>query len=180
MITIQQLKGICPTQTKARLSVFIQSLNEILPEYEINTALRVQHFIAQAAHETASFNYLTELASGANYDVGAKAKALGNTPENDGDGEFFKGRGIFQTTGKSNYRAVSLHLFNDERLLQHPELLTIPENAVCSAAYYWQSHNLNELADKDDVVSITKRINGGLNGLDDRKDYLLLAKKFIQ
>jgi len=174
-ITVQQLKGICPLQGSARLSLFVQSLNDVLPVYNIDFAKRLQHFIAQAAHETGSFNYLNEIASGKAYEG---RKDLGNIIP--GDGVKFKGRGIFQITGRSNYEQVSLHLFGDKRLLETPALLAIPENAIRSAAYFWQSHKLNEFADIDDILSITKKINGGTNGLQDRLAYLQRAKQYIK
>ena len=174
-ITINQLKGLCPTQSTKVLNTFITPLNEYLPKYGIDSVLRVQHFLAQAAHETCAFQFLKELASGKAYEG---RKDLGNTQP--GDGVKYKGRGIFQTTGRSNYKLVSEHIFGDDRLIEHPELLEQPINAVISACYYWQSHGLSDYADKDNVITITKKINGGTNGLPDRVAYLNKAKQFIK
>jgi len=174
-LTISQLKAICPTQSTMKLQPFVEPLNAILPGYGIDTPLRLQHFISQAAHETGSFQFLTELASGSAYEG---RKDLGNVIA--GDGVKFKGRGIFQTTGRVNYRAVSMHLFNDERLLTDPSVLAIPEYAVRSAAFYWKNKNINQLADADDCVGVTRKINGGTNGLADRQRYLALAKQVIK
>lgn len=174
-VTLEQLKAICPQQSTAKLQVFIAPFNTVLPGYGINTALRLQHFLAQAAHETGQFQFLLEIASGFAYEG---RNDLGNVVA--GDGVKFKGRGIFQTTGRSNYRAVSLHLFGDERLLSNPALLEIPENAVKSAVFFWQSKNINRFADMDDLIGVTHIINGGTNGLQDRQKYLALAKTVIK
>ena len=174
-LTILQLKAICPTQSTMKLQAFIDPLNKYLPLYGITTPLRLQHFISQGAHETGSFQFLTELASGAAYEG---RKDQGKIIQ--GDGVKFKGRGIFQTTGRVNYRAVSIHLFGDERLLTDPSVLAIPDYAVRSAAFYWQSKNINQLADVDDVIGVTRKINGGTNGLADRQKYLAVAKQVIK
>jgi putative chitinase len=111
---------------------------------------------------------MKELDDGHEYDTGAKAKALGNTPEDDGDGEKYKGRGPIQITGHDNYLKCSQALYGDDRLLEHPELLERPFDGCMAAGWFWQSHGLNELAD---AGSITKRINGGTNGLLNRQQY---------
>ncbi|MBD1555279.1 glycoside hydrolase family 19 protein, partial [Pseudomonas typographi] len=86
----------------------------------------------------------------------------------DGDGQMYRGRGLIQITGRSNYLACSLALFRDDRLLNQPQLLEQPIWAAMSAGWYWSTHRLNELADAGDFEAITRRINGGLNGQDDR------------
>lgn len=93
---------------------------------------------------------------------------LGNTPEADGDGQRYRGRGLIQVTGHNNYLRCSLALFGDERLLRTPELLELPQWAAESAAWFWWVNGLNLLADKEQFNTITRRINGGLNGLEDR------------
>lgn len=150
-----------------------------MPQYSISTLLRTRHFLAQLAHETAGFFYVREIASGADYDTGRKAVQLGNTPEADGDGQKYKGRGLIQITGRTNYEACSLALFGDKRLLDKPELLEQPEWAVKSACWYWKSRDLNNLADADNIERITRKINGGLNGFDSRKKWYERAKAII-
>jgi putative chitinase len=137
-------------------------------------AKRLQHFMSQAAHETDGFRTLEEYASGAKYEG---RKDLGNTVV--GDGKKFKGRGIFQITGRTNYTNYSKAIFGDTRLVSQPELLLNPRWAVLSAFLFWKNHGLNALADKDNVLGITKAINGGTNGLEDRKNYLQQAYKIF-
>lgn len=93
---------------------------------------------------------------------------MGNTPEADGDGQRYRGRGLIQITGHNNYLRCSLALFGDERLLRTPELLELPQWAAESAAWFWWVNGLSLLADKEQFNTITRRINGGLNGLEDR------------
>lgn len=174
MITINQLKGICPLTRTSVLQPFVEPLSRWMERYGINTPLRRRHFIAQVAHESGSFNYVKELASGAAYEG---RKDLGNV--NSGDGVRFKGRGPIQITGRKNYEKCSLAIFGDRRLLDHPELLETPEYGVKAACWFWSSNGLNTLADADNVVAVSRRINGGVNGMDDRKRLYELAKKFI-
>jgi len=103
------------------------------------------------------------------YDTGTLAKRLGNTPEADGDGQKYRGRGLIQITGRANYEAGSEALFNDARSLNTPELLETPVYAAMSAGWFWKRAGLNTLADKGDLLTITKRINGGTKGLADRQ-----------
>ena len=148
----------------------------------INTPLRIAHFFAQVAHESGNFQYSKELGGNsyfAKYDTGRVAKNLGNTPEADGDGALYKGRGFIQVTGRANVRAASKAKYGDGRLLLDPSWLETPEGASWSACWFWDSRNLNELADKDDVLGITKKVNGGTNGLDDRKAKLSKLKSTL-
>ncbi|MGR2706555.1 MULTISPECIES: glycoside hydrolase family 19 protein [Pseudomonas] len=138
---------------------------------QINTPQRTAAFLAQVGHESGELRYVRELGSDqylSKYDTGALAERLGNTPEADGDGAKYRGRGLIQITGRRNYLACSQALFGDDRLLRQPELLEQPQWACESAAWFWQSNGLNELADQDEFTTITRRINGGLNGLEDR------------
>jgi putative chitinase len=128
MLTIEQLQYICSKQTKSRLLLFLPELNKGMEKYEINTNLRMQHFLAQVAHESGCFTYVKEIASGKAYEG---RKDLGNL--HPGDGIKFKGRGLIQVTGHNNYLVLSHFLFNDSRLLTHPEILEEPEYAVLSA-----------------------------------------------
>jgi len=178
-LTTEKLINICPLGKLSNIEKYVQPLNEQMPIFDITTLLRIRHFISQLAHESAQFNYVEEIASGKAYDTGRLAARLGNTPEADGDGQKYKGRGLIQITGHDNYEQCSLALFGDMRLLDHPELLELPENAAKSAAWYWKEHNLNAYADKDDIMTITRKINGGYNGIDSRKAFYQRAKQQI-
>lgn len=179
MVTLDQLRAIMPG-AGIRAETFLAPLNRAMVEFEINTPARQAAFLSQIAHESGSLRYVRELASGAAYDTGRLAARLGNTLEDDGDGEKYRGRGLIQVTGTANYSACSTALFGDSRhLLDHPELLEMPDAAARSAAWYWQSRGLNELADAGDFLRITKRINGGINGMDDRLAYWDRAKKVL-
>lgn len=168
-------------------------LNEELPKYGIDTRARIAAFLGQVGHESAHLNVLVE---NLNYsaaglrrvfpkyfptDALAKeyarrpaaiasrvyASRMGNSDEKSGDGWRYRGRGLIQCTGKNNYRACSVHLFGDERLLENPDLLIEPKYAVLSALWFWSTNMLNAFA--DDIDALTKRVNGGTNGLADRK-----------
>lgn len=141
--------------------------------FDITTPLRIAHFMAQATHETMGFLYLHELWGPTPAQQRYEGRAdLGNTQK--GDGYLYRGRGVFQLTGRANYddygRLIGLGL------VDHPELAEDPEISVLIACAYWKRHGLNDLADADDVTTITRRINGGLNGFDERKAALARAK----
>jgi putative chitinase len=172
MITKEMIKQIAPTSKNEIVDPLVKYLNKYLAKYEVNNFWRVSHFIAQAAHESASFRTLEEYASGAAYEG---RKDLGNV--NAGDGVRYKGRGIFQLTGRANYRDMSKKLGLD--LEGKPELAESPEVSVLTALEYWKSRNLNALADSNDIMAITKKINGGFNGLDDRRRYFARCKEII-
>ncbi|MNF73921.1 Chitinase class I [compost metagenome] len=170
LCTEQQLLKIYPN-ARTQAGVFISDLNSAMAGHNINTPLRIAAFLAQVGHESGQLHYVRELGSDqylSKYDTGALAARLGNSPETDGDGQRYRGRGLIQITGRHNYRQCSLGLFGDERLLASPELLEQPQWAAESAAWFWARNGLNELADRDQFNSITRRINGGLNGLQDR------------
>lgn len=153
----------------------VRWINFTLSEFQIDKSLnRTAHFIAQIAHESGQFQFFRELASGVAYDTGRLAKRLGNTPDADGDGQRYKGRGAIQITGRFNYQKVSDYFKVD--FIKNPEKLESPEFAIRSAGYYWDSKKLNVYADKDDILSITKIINGGTNGYAERKKYLDICK----
>lgn len=140
-------------------------------------------FIAQIGHESGQFRYVRELGGDAylaKYDTGKLAQRLGNTPEADGDGQKYRGRGLIQVTGRANYEACSEALFGDSRLLATPELLEQPVYASMSAGWFWHRAGLNTLADKSDFLTITKRINGGTNGLEDREALYKRALEVLQ
>jgi putative chitinase len=168
--TIQQLLSIMPN-ARTQAGVFISALNTAMFRFNINTPKRIAAFLAQVGHESGQLQYVRELGSDqylSKYDTGTLAARLGNTLALDGDGQKYRGRGLIQITGRDNYRQCSLGLFGDDRLLFIPELLEKPQWAAESAAWFWEQNGLNELADRDQFNSITRRINGGLNGLQDR------------
>lgn len=128
-------------------------------------------FLAQVGHESGQLQYVREVGGEqylSKYDTGSLAAKLGNTPAADGDGQRYRGRGLIQVTGHDNYLRCSLALFGDERLLRTPELLELPHWAAESAGWFWPVNGLNALADQNEFNTITRRINGGLNGLQDR------------
>lgn len=184
-MTPGMLKLIVPGITEKKLLIYVPLLNAAFEKYGFNTKERICCFIAQIAHESASFFYVREIASGRAYEGRAD---LGNTSP--GDGIKFKGRGLIQITGKTNYALCSQSLFKDNRLLDHPELLEDPQNAVDSAFFYWTSHKLNEVCDQAEGWThkwknadyskfqwLTIKINGGLNGLTSRFAFYKRAKE---
>lgn len=181
-ITAQQLLQILPNAGK-QAGVFVPGLNAAMGKYAIITRLRMAAFIAQIGHESGQLRYVRELGGDtylAKYDTGRLAQRLGNTPEADGDGQKYRGRGLIQVTGRANYEACSEALFGDSRLLATPELLEQPVYAAMSAGWFWQRAALNSLADKGDFLAITKKINGGTNGLADREELYERALKVLQ
>jgi putative chitinase len=180
-ITAQQLLQILPDSGK-QAGVFASALNLAMEQFQINNRLRMAAFIAQVGHESGQFRYVKELGGDqylSKYDTGTLAERLGNTPEADGDGQKYRGRGLIQITGHDNYLACSKALFGDNRLLSTPELLEQAEWACKSAAWFWNSKNLNPLADAGDFVGLTRRINGGTNGLAERQEFYGRALKVL-
>ncbi|MCI2243802.1 hypothetical protein L3067_04165 [Xanthomonas sp. PPL568] len=151
---------------------YAQPLEDACIQFGIVTALEKAHFLAQVAHESDGFATATEYASGRAYEGRAD---LGNVQP--GDGVRFKGRGLIQLTGRENYAAFSAAMGRD--FLASPELVAGLPYAALVAGWFWKRKNLNPLADQDDIVAITRRINGGTNGLDDRKRRLAQAKKLF-
>lgn len=174
IITLEQLKEIVPNLPK-NADVFIPYFNEVFPLFGITTQRRLAGFISQAAHETGGFKYTTELASGDAYE---NRKDLGNIYK--GDGRKYKGRAIFQITGRANYEKIGKELGKD--FVKYPELLATPEYSVKSAAIFWRNIKGNGLMDLpetwrsktqglDPYQYLTLRINGGQNGYADRLKY---------
>ena len=189
-ITKQQLAEIIPGNPY--LDHWLSALNEILPEYEIDTPKRVAAFLAQCAHESGGFKFLKEnlnyraesllkvfpkyfktLDEAKKYEKQPQKIAnriygnrMGNGDEASGDGYRYCGRGLIQLTGKNNYTmfAESLEMSVEDV----PEYLETFEGAVQSACFFWEQNNLNQWADKGDILTMTKRINGGTIGLEDR------------
>jgi putative chitinase len=189
-LSLSQLKEMVPGNPY--IDYWYAALDKILPDYDINTPKRIAAFIAQCAHESGNFRAIKE---NLNYravtlrkifpkyfpdDATANAYAgkpekiankvyggrMGNGPEESGDGFRYCGRGLIQLTGKDNYTryAQSLEISVEEA----SEHLTTFEGCVQSAAWFWEANNLNQWADKGDILTLTKRINGGTIGLEDR------------
>lgn len=183
-ITKKQLKAIMPNievnikknknLTGVTIDRIVELLNKYAKEFDITSPIRWRHYLAQIAHESAEFRYTEEIASGAAYDTGNLAIRLGNTPERDGDGQKYKGRGLIQLTGLYNYRAYKSYCGFD--VVKDPTLLAKPIGAIRSSMWFWKTKNLNYYADIDAFMTITKVINGGTNGYADRKKYYDKAK----
>jgi predicted chitinase len=172
-ITTKLLIGVAGAKGKLNVvNGLVEHLPSIMNKYKINTRLRMVHFLAQLAHESDHFRTLEEYASGSAYEG---RRDLGNIHR--GDGRRFKGRGAIQLTGRSNYREMGKRLGID--LEGKPELAATPKVSSEVAAIYWTSRGLNELADADNGKQITRKINGGYNGLTDRLNKIARAKKFI-
>lgn len=190
--TLDMLASCIPNNS---IEQWYEPICDILPQYEIVSVYRVAAWLAQMGHESGD---LRELQENLNYSAkglrGVFGKyfptddlamqyqrrpemianrvyggRMGNGPESTGDGWKFHGRGLIQITGKDNYTRCSHALYGDDRLLQEPDLICDVDGAIRSACWYWNSRNLNDLADIQDIKEITRRINGGYIGLDDRE-----------
>lgn len=169
-VTPEQLAEIMPRMT-TRPGQYL-ALVAAMTEFAITTPLRAAAFLAQVAHESGEFRWLEELASGDAYEGRVD---LGNAEP--GDGRRYKGRGPIQLTGRANYARCGQALWLD--LLSDPAQVATPEVGFRAAGWYWTTHGLNELADRGDADAfraITRRINGGLNGLAQREAYYARAK----
>jgi putative chitinase len=190
--TLDQLKQIVPGNP--HIDHWYEALCEILPDYDIDTPQRVAAFLAQSAHESGGFkaikenlNYRPEtliklfkkyfdLPTAQHYcampnkqeAIANKiyANRMGNGPEESGDGYRYCGRGLIQLTGKDNYTRYAQG--TDQTVEEASEHLTTFEGCVQSAAWFWEANNLNQYADSGDILTMTKRINGGTIGLEDR------------
>jgi putative chitinase len=204
MITLELLKKLCPNTKLNVLEKYALSLHETAEYYDMYVnKKRAAAFVAQVAHESGGFNFVKEKlnysAKGLRSTFGkyfhddavanqyakqpAKiasrvyANRMGNGDEASGDGFKFCGRGLIQLTGRENYTkfAADLSMSLDETVAY----LETPEGAVSSAGWFWDNNNLNSLCDKDDFVGLTKRINGGKIGLEDRLHHYQLALKLL-
>ncbi len=169
-LTPALLQAIAPEADSERIASLVESLNATMIEFDITTPLRQAHFLAQVAHESDRFNALEEYASGEDYEW---RDDLGNTQP--GDGVRYKGRGLIQVTGRTNYGECGRALGVD--LVNNPTRLADPDLACRSAGWYWNTRQLNGDADRDDVRTVTRVINGGYNGLEDRLHLLDAAKQ---
>ncbi|MBW4440073.1 MAG: hypothetical protein KME10_02305 [Plectolyngbya sp. WJT66-NPBG17] len=171
-INVDRLLEIAPYADPAQVTSLLPHLLLTMAEYKINTPLRQAHFLAQLIHESGSFNYLEEIDPG---DYLEDRTDLGNTEP--GDGRRFKGRGLIQITGRSNYQACGQAL--GINLIQAPTRLAEHDLACLSAGWFWSKNQINQFADRDDVEMVSRTINGGLNGFDERQYYLAAAKDVL-
>lgn len=203
-LTVDQLKQLLPKNPY--VNEWHEALAQLLPEYQIDTPKRIAAFVAQCAHESADFTTLKE---NLNYRADSLVKVfkkyfptldlarqyaslpnkqeaianrvyanrMGNGPEESGDGWKYCGRGLIQLTGKDNYTwfAESLGISVDEAV----EYLQTFEGAVQSACWFWEINNLNRFADVGDIVGLTKAINGGTTGLEDRQKQYTRALRVL-
>ncbi|MCS3512517.1 glycoside hydrolase family 19 protein [Pseudomonas grimontii] len=174
-ITPQQLLQILPNAGR-QAGVFIPALNAAMNRYKIVGTARAAAFIAQVGHESGQLRWVREIWGPTAQQAGYEGRAdLGNTVP--GDGSKYRGRGLIQITGRANYAACGEALGLD--LISNPELLELPQRAAMSAAWFWSTKGLNALADQGEFVKITRRINGGINGLEDRLQLWDMAKKVL-
>lgn len=204
MITLELLQGIAPKTKQSVLQKYVAPLQDVCDYYEITqTVNRLAAFLAQVSHESGGFNAVKE-----NLNYGAKGlrttfgkyfptdelakqyerqpekianrvygNRMGNGPESSGDGYKFCGRGLIQLTGKDNYVrfADALDISLDECIAY----METPEGACSSAGWFWDNNRLNVYCDRGDFIGLTKRINGGTNGLADRKHHYEAALKIL-
>lgn len=159
-----------------RAQTFLPYLEDAMHEFEINTSARQAAFLAQVGHESGGLHWLCELWGPTDAQRRYELRYdLGNIAP--GDGYKFRGRGLLQTTGRTNYRATGVALGVD--LETHPELLGEPGLACRSAGWFWKAHGLNELADAGEFERITRKVNGGLNGYAERLGLYEAAKAVL-
>jgi putative chitinase len=174
VINLEQFAYIMKTAKRSNLELHLPFAIDCMKMYEINTALRQQHFLAQVGHESMSLKYMHEIASGAAYEGRGD---LGNIYP--GDGRKFRGHGPIQLTGRNNHTQFFEYIGRPE-LIETPEILESDLGLAWKASgWFWMSRKLNTYADQDNVRAVTLRINGGYNGLEDRKQYLKRAKEVI-
>ncbi|CZT36378.1 peptidoglycan-binding protein [Rhizobium sp. 9140] len=170
--------GLIGQKQKAIIAGFAAILPEMLIRFEVTSALRIAHLLAQVAHECDGFCTLEEYASGAAYE---NRKDLGNVKA--GDGKRFKGRCPLQLTGRDNYRRFTIWMRdiqpNCPDFEAQPELVAEFPWAAWAVFFFWSTKKLNDIADRDDLIAVTKVVNGGRNGLDDRRLKLGKAKSVV-
>jgi putative chitinase len=165
LITKKQLSRIWDVSESTISDRIINDLNACLVRFQINTPVRIRHFISQISHESGGGKWMKELASGDDYEG---RKDLGNTQP--GDGRKYKGAGFIQLTGRANYSDFSKYM-NDPKIMDGVDYVSLNYPAT-SAGYWWYNNKMNALCDKNPTVAeVTKRVNGGYNGLKDREVY---------
>ncbi|MBK7433740.1 MAG: glycoside hydrolase family 19 protein [Chitinophagaceae bacterium] len=199
IITENHLKAIAGKSTPL-MPALVQWINTTCPLYEIDSPQEFAHFLAQACHETGGFSTFREYGPNSYFKKYEGRTDLGNKIP--GDGLKFKGRGIFQTTGRNNYLKLGITRGSRDMFINKPELLEQPEYAVWSACEYWKGKGLTDIANHPDTDLLKKKvykrypdlfslinvsplefisraINGGVNGLAERKKYYAHAKKVL-
>lgn len=194
-----------PKTNSARIGVAVRYLNEWAAQFGVNTDLRMAHFLGQVMHESGCLNFVEE---NLNYSANGLlntfpkyfnattaqryarnpqaianrvyANRMGNGSETSGDGWRFRGRGLIQLTGRANYQAYADSPLCNGDLMAHPEWLAQFPGAMKSALWFWQKNNISTLADADDVEKVTRKVNGGLNGLAERKRLTTQFKKILE
>jgi putative chitinase len=175
-MTSDQLRSIVPQLDESKAASLVPGLNDVCHKYDISTPLRQAAFIAQVAHESGGFHFVREIWGPTAAQIRYEGrKDLGNT--HPGDGHRFLGRGWIQLTGRANMTHYGKLLGFD--LVNHPELAEGTAVAWLTAGAYWNEHGLNALADRGDLVAITRRINGGLNGYAVRHAYYRKALEVL-
>ena len=163
-LTLDQLSTATGSHQR-EAEMFLPVIDAAMDEFEINTPARQAAFLAQIGHESGGLHWLREIWGPTTAQERYEGRQdLGNTEP--GDGYKYRGRGLVQITGRANYAEAGEALGVD--FVNAPELLENPDQAARSAAWFWKRHGLNELADADDFYTITRRINGGTNGYDER------------
>ena len=204
MVTLDLLKHMCPKTKASVLEGYLEPLNTVAEYYDMNVnPARLAGFLAQTAHESGGYNFIKE-----NLNYSAKGlrgtfgkyfpndeiakqyerkperianrvygNRMSNGPEESGDGYRFCGRGLIQLTGRANYTkfAQDLNMSLEDTIAY----LETPNGAVASAGWFWDNNKLNQYCDSGDFVTLTKRINGGTIGLEDRKHHFELAMHYL-
>ena len=165
LITKKQLASIWGTNENSISDAVINDLNSCLNLFKINTQSRMRHFISQISHESGVWKWMKELASGDAYEG---RRDIGNTQP--GDGKKYKGAGFIQLTGRANYSSFSKYM-NDSKIMNGVDYVSSKYPAT-SAGFWWHNNNMNALCDKNpSVEEVTRKVNGGYRGLEDRKKY---------
>ena len=165
LITKKQLSRIWDVSETTISDRIINDLNACLVRFQINTSVRIRHFISQISHESGGGKWMKELASGDDYEG---RKDLGNTQP--GDGRKYKGAGFIQLTGRANYSDFSKYM-NDPKVMDGVDYVALNYPAT-SGGFWWHNNNMNALCDKNpSVEEVTRKVNGGYRGLEDRKKY---------
>lgn len=171
MLVNDKILRIISRDRKTPYTSFIRPLNNAFEEFGIVTDQEKCHFLAQAMHETMGFKYLRELGKESYFAKYDSRVDLGNIKP--GDGARYKGRGLFQVTGRFNYKRASDYFKMD--FMENPELLEHPDWACRTAGWFWKNNKLSEYVGFNDFLEVTYRINGGFNGLVDRYNKLIYA-----